>query len=293
MPTVNSIFTALKEYDAEDLEEQFKDTFVMLKVLEINSKKSEEIDLSKNIVKFNNSQNAIDEKTFIANSDMFQRLKNEFEGKGFLLCTKQSDKNTFSDKYSRKADQINLYGKSIVKRQKFGLENLKKVTEFEINLDKLLQVVLAFKEGGHSAYNLKKDVLKPDTATYNTVVEFIKSSNVTTDVLLDLYLLYLKAEKMKKASVQTGKMPSPIPYYLIDAFAKFECNERESKLIAENLSTKDKVDKLLRFYRKVCSSYAKEFTSANHIDYNDMIKKEVDYSMFQKERERIIELEEE
>ena len=291
--TVNSIFTALKEYDEEDLEDQFKDTFVMLKVLEINPKSTEEIYLSKNIVKFNNSQNAIDEKTFIANSDMFQRLKNEFDSKAFLLSTQHSDKNTFTEKYSRKSDQINLGGKSIVRRQKFGLENLKKLGDFEIKLDKLLQVVLAFKDGGHSAYNLKKDVLKPDTTTYNTVVEFIKSSNVTTDVLLDLYLLYLKAEKMKKASVQTGKMPSPIPYYFIDAFAKFECNERESKFIAENLSTKDKIDKLLKFYKKVCSSYAKEFTDKNHIDYNDMIKKEVDYSMLQKERERIIEFLEE
>ncbi|OQB14301.1 MAG: AIPR protein [Firmicutes bacterium ADurb.Bin193] len=98
--TVNSIYEALKNVDPLTLSKDYKDTFVMLKILQINRQNEFEETLYRNIVTFNNSQNSIDEKTFVANTGIFNRLKVEFEDKGFLLLIKQSDKNTFNNKYA-------------------------------------------------------------------------------------------------------------------------------------------------------------------------------------------------
>lgn len=97
--TVNSIYEYLQNVAPSELEREFKDTFVMLKILVINRDNDLESELYKNIVKYNNSQNKIDEKTFVANTSVFLRLQEEFEKKGFLLLIKQSDKNKFSKKY--------------------------------------------------------------------------------------------------------------------------------------------------------------------------------------------------
>lgn len=279
--TVNSIYTALKEYDEEDIEEQFKDTFVMLKILQIDPSNESQKKLSKNIVTYNNSQNSIDEKTFVANNELFQRFKNEFEAKGFLLLTKQSDKNTFSEKYKKNSEQMKLAARSIERRQIFGLDSLKKTSEFYIHLEKLLQVILAFKLGGLAAYTQKKDVLKPDTQTYNSVVDFIKSGNVTTDVLLSLYLLYMRAEKEKKSNVSNPnfKVATPIPFYLIDGFARYEC-ENDVKKVNDNLQTAEQVQKLMKLYTIICNSYSSSFMNQKAVDYIKMIKMEIDYELF-------------
>ena len=275
--TVNSIYAALKECEDEDLDNKYQDTFVMLKILQIDMADEEQKRLSKNIVTYNNSQNSLDEKTFVANNELFQRIKSEFADKGFLLITKQSDTNTYAEKYKKKSELTKLQMASITKRQLFGLESLKKIGDFEIKLEKFLQVILAFKVGGLAAYTMKKDVLKPETQSYNTVIEFIKASNVTTDVLLNLYLLYLRFEKEK--SLQTGKFSTatPIPFYSIDGFSRFEC-EGETKRISENLSSAQSISRLMRIYCVTCNSYATQFMAIHSIDYTKMIKTEIDYN---------------
>ena len=66
----------------------------MVKILQIDMTDAEQQRISKNIVTYNNSQNSLDEKQFVANNELFQRLKAEFADKGFLLLTKQSDATT-------------------------------------------------------------------------------------------------------------------------------------------------------------------------------------------------------
>lgn len=276
--TVNSIYLALKEYEENDIDRLFNETFVMLKVLQIDSSDNSQKIISENIVKYNNSQNAIDEKTFIANSELFQRYKYEFEKKGFLLITKQSDTNTYKEKYSKNSALSKLKGISTVRRTIFGLEQIKNVSDLLIPLEKLLQVILAFKEGGHTAYTKKKDVLKQGTAAYNTVTNFFKASTVTTDVLLDLYCLFLRSEKDKKKAVK-NTAASPIPFYVIDGFSKYECHEKTVSEIQQNLSSKEKVNELLKLYSLTCSYYCKAIASRDSVDYNSMIKKEVDYGL--------------
>ena len=285
--TVNSIYTALKEYDEEDIEDQFKDTFVMLKILQIDPTNESQKKLSKNIVTYNNSQNSIDEKTFVANNEIFQRFKNEFEAKGFLLLTKQSDKNSFTEKYKKNSDQMKLAARSIERRQIFGLDSLRKTSEFFIPLEKLLQVILAFRLGGLAAYTQKKDVLKPDTYTYNVVVEFIKSGNVTTDVLLNLYLLYMRAEKEKtsNSSNPNFKGATPISFYLIDGFARYEC-ENDVKRVNANLVTTEKVMKLMKLYTIVCNLYSSSFMNQKSVDYIKMIKMEIDYALLKEKHDQ-------
>ena len=275
--TVNTIFSVLDEFEADDLAEKFKDAFVMLKVLQINPNNPDEAALSKNIVTYNNSQNAIDEKSFVANNELFQRIKNEFEKKGFLLLTKQSDENTFREKYSKPSALTKLKGKSAERRTLFGLSAMNKVKDYCISLDKLLQVVLAFKESGLSAYTQKKDVLKVNTKTYTTVTEFIKSSSVTTDTLLDLYLLYLRAEKEK--SKKSEETPCPISFYLIDFFGLNECANRDSKSIQKQLDSSEKIEEIIKKYKFVTKQYTKRFTKINNVDYIKMIKMEVDYEL--------------
>lgn len=277
--TVNSIFSALKEYGEEDVEAIFKDTFVMVKVLQIDTTDSEQQQLAKKIVTYNNSQNSLDEKQFVANNELFQRIKSEFAEKGFLLMTKQSDAATYSAKYTKKSDLTKLQMLSITRRQLFGLETLKKVTDFEIPLEKFLQVILAFKVGGLAAYTMKKDVLKPETQTYNTVVEFIRSSNATTDVLLNLYLLYLRFEKEKKAQSDKFDIATPIPFYAIDGFSRYECG-RDVKKIAEIITTPKEIGKIMRVYTLACNNYADQYMRQQNTDYTKMIKAAVDYDLF-------------
>jgi len=67
--TVSTIGEVFSGWPVDTVEDDFKNTYVMLKILVIPDKTPEMNDLRKNIVTFNNSQNAIDQKTFEANSD--------------------------------------------------------------------------------------------------------------------------------------------------------------------------------------------------------------------------------
>lgn len=276
--TVNSIYEALKNVDPSELEQKYKDTFVMLKILQINRDNEYEKELYRNIVRYNNSQNSIDEKTFIANNTTFNRLKNEFEAKGFLLLIKQSDKNTFANKYK---NTTKLLERNHEKLEKFGLTSLNKVSDFYIPLEKLLQVIVAFSLGGYDAYTKKSNLLKDKSVQYQTAINFINNDIVTNDLLIDLYLLYKKADLCKCNSDENR---FPIPYYLIDAFAKYECNERTPAEIIENLSDSKKIENIIKLYSAVTKAYTQDYSEDNIVDYNKMIKQPVNYQLLSKMR---------
>lgn len=270
--TVNSIYEALKNVDPRELEQKYKDTFVMLKILQINRDNEYEEILYKNIVRYNNSQNSIDEKTFVANNSIFNRLKYEFESKGFLLLIKQSDKNTYSNQYK---NITKLKGRNGERLEKFGLTNISKASDLFIPLEKMLQVIVAFTLGGYDAYTKKSNLLKDKTKQYQAAIDFIKDNNVTTDLLIDLYLLYKKADICKSNSEENR---FPIPYYLIDAFAKYECNERTPQMISVQLDDSKKIENIIKLYAAVTKAYTKSVNNSNNIvDYNRMIKQPVNY----------------
>ncbi len=274
--TVNSIYSALKNVDPAALENEYKDTFVMLKILEIDRDNTDEDILYKNIVKYNNSQNAIDEKTFVANTSEFRRIQMEFEKRGFLLLIKQSDKNAYSEKY-KVVTPLKVANADRIKR--FGLDEVKKASDVFIPLEKLLQIINAFMQGGHIAYRNKSNMLKFGSTEYNTGVNFLK--NNTIDVMLDLYLLYKRAERTKKAKNDSR---FPIPYYLIDGFARFECSSRNPTFIIDALSDSSKIDKIIKLYTMVTSAYTAEYFTQYGIDYGKMIKNTLDFTLFDKNR---------
>ncbi|MEG0577723.1 MAG: AIPR family protein [Bacilli bacterium] len=279
--TVNSIYEALKNVDPTLLEREYKDTFVMLKILEIDREDEEKDILYKDIVKYNNSQNSIDEKTFVANTDIFVRLQREFKEKGFLLLIKQSDKNKFATEYKT---ITKLKEKNSNRLHKFGLGEMTKASDAYIPLEKFLQVINAFIDGGHVAYVKKSNMLKFGSEQYNKAVDFIKSGNVTNEIMIDLYLLYKRAEKDKK---ENSDKRIPIPYYLIDGFSKYECSNRNAELVPNNLENKDQIDRILKLYKAVTKAYTREYYKQYDIDYNKMIKRAIDYSIFDAQRDTL------
>lgn len=279
--TVNSIYEALNNIDPNELEKEFKDTFVMVKILEINRQDVSEENLYKNIVRYNNSQNSIDEKTFVANTDIFIRLQKEFEKKGFILLIKQSDANKYSAKYKTVSE---LQKNASERLKKFGLPDFKKSSDSFIKLEKFLQVINAFVSGGYVAYVKKSTMLKFGSETYQTAINFIKNPNVTNDVLLDLFMLYLRAEQEKK---QSEDKRSPIPYYLIDGFAKYECDDRKPELITAQLSDTNNILHIIKLYKAVSIAYAREYVKKFEVDYNKMIKQNVNYDMLESNRETL------
>lgn len=282
--TVNSIYEALKNIDPNKLEKEFKDTFVMLKILEIDRDDNADSKLYKDIVKYTNSQNSIDEKTFVANTDTFIRLQNEFEAKGFLLLIKQSDKNKFANKYKVATKLKELSSERI---NRFGLNEIKKANDAYIPLEKFLQVINAFVAGGYVAYVKKSSMLKFGSEQYQTAINFIKNGQVTNEVMLDLYMLYKRAEQTKK---EKNDSRTPIPYYLIDGFAKYECCGRNPEKIVEQLCNKDKVNKVINLYTAVSKAYAREYFKKFNIDYNKMIKRNVEYDIFDSQRDTLIDV---
>lgn len=282
--TVNSIYEALKNIDPDKLEKDFKDTFVMLKILEIDRDNSGDDKLYKDIVKYTNSQNSIDEKTFVANTDTFIRLQNEFESKGFLLLIKQSDKNKFANKYRVSTKLKELSSERI---NRFGLNEVKKASDVYIPLEKFLQVINAFVAGGYVAYVKKSSMLKFGSEQYQTAINFIKNGFVTNEVMLDLYMLYKRAEQTKK---EKNDSRTPIPYYLIDGFAKYECEGRRPEKIVEQLSDKDKINKVVNLYTAVSKAYTREYSKKFNIDYNKMIKRNVEYDIFDSQRDTLIDV---
>lgn len=271
--TVNSIYEYLKNVPSADLEREFKDTFVMLKLLVIDRNSEKEAKLYRNIVKYNNSQNKIDEKTFVANTSTFLRLQEEFEKKGLLLLIKQSDKNKFSQKYKVISK---LKALSDDRFQKFGITSPKKAYDFYIPLEKLLQVINAFVLGGNIAYTRKSQMLKFDSTPYNVAVDFIKKDAVTIDTLIDLYMLYKRAEQDK---AKNNDSRTPIPYYLIDFFAKYECADRQADNISIELKSSEKINNVLNLYSLVTKAYATQYYKNYDVDYNKMIKQAVKYDI--------------
>lgn len=282
--TVNSIYEVLKNVDPNNLEKEYKDAFVMLKILQIDRKNEAEEKLYKNIVKYNNSQNSIDEKTFVANTSLFLRLQLEFEDKGFLLLIKQSDKNTYKNKYSTVTKLREL---SSERFKRYGLGIVEKVADCYIPLEKFMQVILAFKCGGYYAFTKKSNLLKFGSEQYNDAIEFIKDNDATIDVLIDLFLLYKKAELLKN-SIKDNRIP--IPYYLVDAFAKYECNERCINKICEQLNSNEKIEKLMKLYTAVSKAYTKNYNQVYGFDYTQMIKKAIDYNILGNQRDNLIDV---
>ena len=268
--TVSTINEVLDQFLDSKRFEEFKNTYVMAKFLKITDQSNS---LYKQIVRYNNSQNAIDEKTFVANKEEFIRIQNEFERRGLLVAIKQSDNYKFVEKYKIMTELINR-SKSLL--DKFGL-SFKTVKDFIIPLEKLLQVFLAYRSGAQQAYQKKSQLLVVGSNQYETVIQLIKDPNFTINQMIDLYLFYALCEQKKKDS-EDKKIP--VSFYVIDGIRKFEIDKTE-KTIDMLLKDAINVEKLFKIYSMATNIYYSQMKTQKEIEYNNMIKSELDYKLFE------------
>lgn len=274
--TVNTIYEVLKKYPENELIENFENTFVMVKVLVLDKTNEENIALYQDIVRYNNSQNAISDKDFAQNKKIFKNLQKEFKNYGLLLAVKQSDKNSFKEKES-----FNTYRPKLQNyTDMFGLE-FNKLEDIIIPLEKLLQIILAFSIDGYNAFTKKSQLAKVASSTYNHVLEFIKSGKLTNKDIINLYMLFLKSEKEKKNSEDQR---TPIPYYVIgfigNEFKNINDDEyREKyKFLFKDSET---FNTIYNFYKNVTKRYKLNYYKEKQIEYNQMIKSAIDYILLQ------------
>ena len=270
--TVSTIYDALLGLDQQSLEVEFKNTYVMVKILKVPGNNESLKSLYNNIVKYNNSQSSINDKNFIAIKDVFKHVQSEFEWRGFLVLIKQSDKNSFTkDKYKTATSLLN---KNMEYINRFALVDYKNTIDFCIDLEKVLQVILSFVSTPQDAIQNKSKLLKNESIQNKKVVDFIKSADKTDNDLFYLIMLYLRAEQEKK---NDGKMPNP--FYLINCFARYECKGNPG-LISSILANKESIDAIVKKYTLTIRQYYRKWTKQNSgSEYNDMIKAAVDYAL--------------
>lgn len=243
--------------------------------------------MDKNIVKYTNSQNGIDEKAFASKHNYFKNIQDEFRKRGFLLLVKPSDKNTFSIEYKDKTKFAELRDKAQSVMELFGIDNTKLKNHF-IPLEKLLKVCLAFEKGGYYAFTKGSSVLLLNSTYYK---EF--SLNIdqlfTIDNMLKLYMIFIKAEEEKK----NGDKRIPISYYVLGFMGK-EYKELEYVIKNDKLklmfANKNTFNNIFDFYKKLTSFYADEYFDEKGIEYNKMIKQEVDELILEKCKKQMLKI---
>lgn len=92
----------------------------------------------------------------------------------------------------------------------------------------------------------------------------------------------MRAYKEKKKS-QDGKTPNPFLFAIL--FCKYECDSDPTQ-ISLQLSGKEKVDSIIKKYKVTLGRYYRGWVKKNPgKEYNDMIKSQVDISIFDEEKD--------
>ena len=275
--TVNTIYETLNKYSEIELDDKFKNTFVMVKLLVLDKESENNKVLYQDIVKYNNSQNAITEKNFAANKQLFINLQKELKKYGLLLAVKQSDPYKF-----RQNENFNDYRPIVEKySQLYGVE-FSKLEDIIVQLEKFLQVILAFFKDGYNAFTKKSQLLKVDAPTYNDVIACIRDGALTNNDLVNLYLIFLKSEKDKKNSEDKR---TPIPYYLLGFIGndlKGLSSDEFRKYFRYIYQDKSNLDVIYKFYKRLTMRYKSNYKNTRGIEYNQMIKSQIDTSILER-----------
>lgn len=268
--TVNTIFVVLDDYTEQEREKEFKNVFVMTKLLIIPTEEEKDKTFYQDVVKYTNKQNPIPDKIFTAsNQTVFTRIQQELTRYGFWLKVKQSDKLKF-DEFSAK-EKVEMLNKANQIAQRLGLKLSQK--DLPIDLEKMLQICIAYITDGYNAFTKKSSVLKANTEIFKkysiNIQDYLSFEN-----MIRLYLLYKKAEGDRKASADKR---TPIPYYILGFMSYFikDKNEVENynKLLNSLFSNDDAgIQKLYEYLVNLSNLYKKEMGK----DYNVLIKTKID-----------------
>lgn len=273
--TVNSIKKVLENLSGNAVKEEYKNVYVMVKALVIEDMDNpRNITFYSNVVKYTNKQNAISDKAFVSNMDIFYRMQQEFEKRGFLLFVKPSDKNTSKEKLSH-ADKGNLIQKANVTISKMDI-SIVNFADICIPLEKLLQVFLALMKTGYFAFSKKNQILKQNGDIFENYCLQINGF-LTIDNMIKLYYLYKKAENERMQSMDKR---TPIPYYIIGFLGEL-IGEKDTDNIQGKLNyIFGDAHIFAEAYKYLCMvaksykrTYEKDMVPG---DYNSMIKKVID-----------------
>jgi hypothetical protein len=275
--TVNSITSVLSDYTKLQIDDEFKNVYVMVKALLFDATvEANKPQFYRDIVKYTNRQNAINENAFGAKKNVFYKIQEELKDRGFLLLVKPSDKNYFGNEYSKDAALNPMLKKAQHFYSKIGYEAIK-VDDLMIPLEKLLQVFLSFIKDGYYGYTKKNVVLKPTSEIYNDY-SINLHKYLTNDNLIRLYLLYVKAERKRSESIDKK---TPIPYYLIGFLGHFIKDKQQINAILYDLFETDSLmlTKVFTYLEKLTTRYKKEVNE----EYNVMIKRPIDETVLEKQ----------
>ena len=262
--TVNSIVKALNQYKEEkERDKIFDSTFVMTKILEVEENKK----FYRDVVKYTNSQNAINGKVFGSTSEPFFRIQKSLKKRGVLLLVKQSDRNQFKDKY--KGKDLNKLLKKANKDYPNEFYEFKKLGDCQISLENLLQIIGSFTKDAYFAFVYKASLLIPTNHIYE---EFSNRVNelMTIDDIKKLIFFYKKSELDKKNNSDSF----PIPYYLLFFLSKV-LKSKEIKLKDIKTSNLECIYKFIKPMSKEYFDKYKEEEKPNEIENNFIKKKKI------------------
>lgn len=276
--TANSIKEVFKNLDATEIEQGYKNVHVLIKALAIKDRQEPHKTFYENVVKYTNTQNAINDKAFTSNEDRFYRIQEGFKDRGFLLLVKPSDLNTFK---SRPKDEIrNLIQKAKKTIQKLDY-SISKLDDICIPLEKLLQVFMALIRDGCFAFTKKYLVLKQDEEIFNSYTSRINDF-LTFDDMIKLFCLYKRAENDRKKS---DDKRTPTPYYVI-GFLGYLIGERDHQNIKTSFGTifgdREVCDEAYKYLVFLSNVYRSDFFAKNNRDYTLMIKDPIDEDILRK-----------
>ncbi len=275
--TVNTIFSVLDELSEKEIIEQYKDVFVMTKLLIIPTIDDKDKKFYQDVVKYTNKQNPIPDKIFAANNEtVFKRIQTELKRYGLWVKVKQSDKIKFDNfTPSDKADMLDC-----LKKQSAQLGLIVTNKDLCVDLEKILQICLAFITDGYNAFSKKSSVLKSNSEVFKkysiNIQDYLSYENIVR-----LYLLYKLSERDRKESED---LRTPIPYYVL-GFLSYHISDRSNVSCYNNFLNKI-------FEGQTCSinsiyEYLKQLSSLykdnSGKEYNVLIKQKIDKQVLDKQ----------
>jgi len=269
--TVNSIAEVLKNDD--EYIENFKDVYVMLKVLVLTTK---EKDLYQNIVRYTNSQNAIGSKVFGASKQSFFTIQEKLSNYGILLVVLPSDKHKFTTifKDAKRKSDILVSANEISSPEFYEFNKIKDV---EIQLETLLQIIGAFEKDAYLAYTKKSYLLKPTNQEYYQNFSLKVTDMYTIESMCKIILLYKKSEQDKKMS---GNNRTPSAYYLLNFLGRYlEKEDIDKQTFLKDL-TIEELSEVYHWFKDLSQDYLKEYEKKyNDSEYNSIIKQQIDIQL--------------
>lgn len=274
--TVNSIVEALKNYT--NIDKEFSDVYVMAKILVIDIEDKKFVDFYRDIVKYTNSQNSINEKVFGATLQPFFTIQNKLKEYGILLTVKQSDKYQNRKFYKDKKE----LGKLLLKARSNTTTNfleLSSINKVQISLETLIQIIISLLKDAYHAYTKKAYLLKPTNKEYYQNFSTKLGEFFTIESMVKLIILYKKAENDKRLSDDNK---TPAPYYLLN-FIGYDLKKRgiDKQMFFKNINSEELVV-IYNGYKILSKKYSIAFKEKKGLEYNQMVKHKIDLEIMER-----------